>query len=860
MNHPRSGRSAVVAGLVATLGLTATLAVVPVTAAADELSVVVEGTGVEAPAPVDQAAEGEGALPAEKSDDDAWLLAGDPVQPSLPAEDAIVIGAYDEGATVAAGDGGTLPSEDVVPDMPDVPDVPETPETPVDSDVDGPTDGGNETSAPTVGEGAHDGVETDADGEQDSDDAQAPGETEDEDVDAAEGAEGAEGAADAEEGPIEPASAEDEQDDSVVTEAAQANSWVKDKSGAYRWYDAAGNLQQGGWVVTDKNLDNVSGELQRYWIEADTGALAFSKLLTIVENGVTYWSYATADGYVVRGKRTVVDADGNVCVYLADNDGRLADVGWVVTDAYGDGLQRYWIDAETHAAVVGYSPDGWDHYTTENGYVARGKVSVTECDRQLVYLADEDGLLASTGWVVTDAYGDGLQRYWIDAETHAAVVGPSADGWAHFTTPEGYVARGFVSYGDRIYVANDDGLLEDHEGWLVTDAYGHGLQRYFFARDAQTGCSFIQTGFFQADLLTGGPGAQWFYGTPELGYVARGKMGTKNGVLIADNDGVLVESYVDFSEGMYVTDRFDGQLRRYYLARVDGHLYAKTGVFVVDGEHYFGCEGEGYVATGRSAHGRGMIIADNDGRLLWSDAEGWVVTDRFDGALERYYLWDLGDGVMGARLGLFKVGSDQYYGREDTGYVVRGTYTAPGGRTYYADNDGRLSYTFLTSAGWNAWDRVKGLYSWTQYLIVVDVPNHRTVVFQGGYIQSKGCYGNWTPLYDWSCGTGRLYYHDGEGTPRGTYTIGGGGADYNWMPGGYVPGGYRTTYWVKNDVKYFTGFLLNLGFHSTVGIEGGYSDSSQLGVNISHGCIRLLEKNAKWIYDNALPGTKVVVY
>ena len=191
---------------------------------------------------------------------------------------------------------------------------------------------------------------------------------------------------------------------------------------------------------------------------------------------------------------------------------------------------------------------------------------------------------------------------------------------------------------------------------------------------------------------------------------------------------------------------------------------------------------------------------------------------------------------------------------------MRGTYTAPGGQTFYADNDGKLSYTFLTSAGWSAWERIKGLYSWTQYLIAVDVPNHRTVVFQGSYIQSKGCYGNWTPLYDWGCGTGRLYYHDGEGTPRGTYTIGGGGADYNWMPGGYVPGGYRTTYWVKNDVKYFTGFFLNLGFHSTVGIEGGYSDSSQLGVNISHGCIRLLEKNAKWIYDNALPGTKVVVY
>ena len=569
--------------------------------------------------------------------------------------------------------------------------------------------------------------------------------------------------------------------------------------------------------------------------------------ITVMANGASGW---------VRGE------DGAWRFSLADG---TVVRGWLVTDVLpgesaSTGLQRYWLKADGSLAtgeLIQTGASSWT-YARPEGYVVRGKW--TDPATGNVYLSDNDGNLASAGWVVSDAYGDGLQRYWVDAEAHAAVVGPSADGWDHFTTPEGYVARGFVSYGDRIYVANNDGLLEDREGWLVTDAYGHGLQRYFFARDELTGCSFIQTGFFQADLLTGGAGELWFYGNPELGYVERGKMGTKNGVLIADNDGVLAESYVDFPEGMYVTDRFDGQLRRYYFVRVDGHLFAKTGVFVVDGEHYFGYEDEGYLAIGRSAYGRGMIVADNDGRLLWSDVEGWVVTDRFDGAPERYYLWDLGGGVMGARLGLFKVGANQYYGREDTGYVVRGTYTAPGGQTFYADNDGKLSYTFLTSAGWSAWERIKGLYSWTQYLIAVDVTNHRTVVFQGGYIQSKGCYGNWTPLYDWGCGTGRLYYHDGEGTPRGTYTIGGGGADYNWMPGGYVPGGYRTTYWVKNDVKYFTGFFLNLGFHSTVGIEGGYSDSSQLGVNISHGCIRLLEKNAKWIYDNALPGTKVVVY
>ncbi len=44
-----------------------------------------------------------------------------------------------------------------------------------------------------------------------------------------------------------------------------------------------------------------------------------------------------------------------------------------MTNKYGDGLQRYWIDDEAHAAVPGYSPEGYDHYTRPEGYVVRGK-------------------------------------------------------------------------------------------------------------------------------------------------------------------------------------------------------------------------------------------------------------------------------------------------------------------------------------------------------------------------------------------------------------------------------------------------------------------------------------------------------
>lgn len=165
---------------------------------------------------------------------------------------------------------------------------------------------------------------------------------------------------------------------------------------------------------------------------------------------------------------------------------------------------------------------------------------------------------------------------------------------------------------------------------------------------------------------------------------------------------------------------------------------------------------------------------------------------------------------------------------------------------YYEDGSSRQ----FTDAAKRCWDRIVNTYSATQYLIMVDTANYRTVVF-------KGRAGNWTPLYDWLCGVGM----PGHETQKGEYTIGGDGACYNWTRWNdgrnNFKGGYRTTYYPEDDLKYFTGYCLDIGFHSCIGWEGGYSDWSQLGKGISHGCIRLIEANAKWIYDNAMPGTKV---
>ena len=369
----------------------------------------------------------------------------------------------------------------------------------------------------------------------------------------------------------------------TVSELAK-HGWVKASNGIEHY---TRGVQDKGWIVTAELPSGSTGGLQRYWIGAD-GYLAEDRLVTETESG--RWAYAESDGIIARGKYTNASTG---YVYLADNDGGLADPGWVVAD-YGDGLQRYWVDSTAHACMPGYSAGGWAHYTTAAGYVLRGSATINgvyyladndgllasgwvvtsdigsnglqrywfekgtyirsrlidaatagwwayataagyvvrgsyvEPSTGYVYLADNDGKLAGPGWVVAD-YGDGLQRYWVDATAHACVPGYSTDGWAHYTTAAGYVLRG--SWTDPatgyVYLADNDGLLAG-PGWVVAD-YGDGLQRYWVDATRRA-CvpGYSKDGWAHYTLLTG--------------YVLRGSA-TIDGVYYqADNDGLLAIS------------------------------------------------------------------------------------------------------------------------------------------------------------------------------------------------------------------------------------------------------------------------------------------------------------------------------
>ena len=288
------------------------------------------------------------------------------------------------------------------------------------------------------------------------------------------------------------------------------------------------NPSIGHWEVRD--VGDGAG-LQRYWIDAD-GNIAIGRFIS-PDEGAGYWAYAMSDGRVLRGK-----LDGGAgYVYLADNDGRLASgSGWVVTDVYDIELQRYYLDEIAHGALSGYFTVDGDNYfgLGGQGYVLRG---VGRGVRDDWLVADNDGKLAASRWVVTDAFGQGLQRYWFDSKGSMAkdrLVDPSegAGYWA-YARSDGYVVRGkYTCVNGAVYLANNDGGLEK-PGWLVSASYDNGIWQRYWIDDVTRAC---KSGLFTV-------GVEGYYGMPEVGYVLRGSLTVGADTYRADNDGMLVLSF-----------------------------------------------------------------------------------------------------------------------------------------------------------------------------------------------------------------------------------------------------------------------------------------------------------------------------
>lgn len=122
----------------------------------------------------------------------------------------------------------------------------------------------------------------------------------------------------------------------------------------------------------------------------------------------------------------------------------------------------------------------------------------------------------------------------------------------------------------------------------------------------------------------------------------------------------------------------------------------------------------------------------------------------------------------------------------------------------------------------------------TNYLLTTSTKNKYTYVF----VQEDG---SWKLLYKWSCTVGK----SSTPTIKGTFFING-----------------RKPYFGTNDyrVKHATRIKGGYYYHSILfESKGNYIIDPRLGMELSHGCIRLDTENAEWIYNNISDQTKVII-
>ncbi len=128
----------------------------------------------------------------------------------------------------------------------------------------------------------------------------------------------------------------------------------------------------------------------------------------------------------------------------------------------------------------------------------------------------------------------------------------------------------------------------------------------------------------------------------------------------------------------------------------------------------------------------------------------------------------------------------------------------------------------------NALEKVinsKNIRSASSYFIWIDIYHQKVNIF-------KGSNKKWHLITSMVCSTGKA----STPTIKGNFTVG--------IKGKYFisSGGDRC--------KYYTQIRGNYLFHSVLyDRNGNYIIDNTLGVRVSHGCVRLSLKNAKFIYD-----------
>ena len=298
-----------------------------------------------------------------------------------------------------------------------------------------------------------------------------------------------------------------------------------------------------------------------------------------------------SEGWNYEGIGWYSDGEDQIVVYRQYNPNAVAGAHNFTTD----------VSEDAYLGEVGWMREGRSWYATDGPIVT-----------------------FQARWLVTDAWGS-LERYWIDSTGNIAldriIWADEGAGYTAYATESGAVVRGKQDRGDGyVYVADNDGRLaataSGADGWLVTDVYDGGMQRYYYVASEHA----MRSGFFEIDGFR-------YFGVGDQGYVLRGTRTWGDHMLLADNDGHMATG-----TGWLETSLYDGsQNRKYYLEYVwSDYSGARLGLFSIDGVYYYGVSDGGYVGeSAATSWVNGWWYSLQDGQLIEVDPEMHQRVNRF---------------------------------------------------------------------------------------------------------------------------------------------------------------------------------------------------------------------------------------
>ncbi len=283
-----------------------------------------------------------------------------------------------------------------------------------------------------------------------------------------------------------------------------------------------------------------------------------------------------------------------------------------------------------------------------------------------------------------------------------------------------------------------------------------------------------------------------------------------------------------------------GSQERYWI-QSNGQFAKNRYIEASEGSGYRAyATSSGAVVRNKTKVGGGVMFADNNGRLK-TVKKGWLVTKDFDGALQRYYITDLGGGRIGAKTGYFTVSGTRYYGYYNDGYVARNTVIGDGNNAYEANNDGVL--TGASGYKLAGYRYARNVGSSTGWIVLTDTGNFRTMVFR-----KRSGNDPWSMEMDALCGVGAV----GMDTSYGYHRI------LRKRP--FKDNGWEIEYYlidyiiVRDEAQSYHSIIYRSGTNDRVVTGSG------LGTRVSHGCIRLPKENVKFIFDNCPLYSSIYIY